>query len=306
MVVANGHHWDARTPEYPGTFDGYQIHSHDYRNPFEPYDFRGQAILIVGAGNSAMDISSELSQRPIGERVYVSMRHGVWVLPKYIDGRPADKISLPLWMPSKVGRAAARRKIKKSIGKMETYGLPTPDHEPLDAHPSVSGEFLTRVGCGDIVPKGALNRLDGDGVVFADGTRERVDAIIWATGYNVTFPFLPQVDLTPDDDNTFPLFKRMVKPGRETLFFLGLAQALPTLVNFAEQQSKLVVAALRGEYAFPDPDAMQTAIVADEQEHAGHFYDSPRHRMQIDFTRYVADLHKEIQRGADRVSTPVQ
>ena len=154
VVVANGHHWDARTPEYPGTFDGYQIHSHNYRNPFEPYDFRDKAILIVGAGNSAMDISSELSQRPIGDRVVVSMRHGVWVLPKYIDGRPSDKISLPAWVPGKVGRAAARRKIKKSIGKMETYGLPTPDHEPLDAHPSVSGEFLTRVGCGDIVPKG--------------------------------------------------------------------------------------------------------------------------------------------------------
>ena len=47
---------------------------------------------------------------------------------------------------------------------MEGYGLPKPDHEPLDAHPSVSGEFLTRVGCGDISPKGAMERLDGDGV----------------------------------------------------------------------------------------------------------------------------------------------
>ncbi|MEM9516577.1 MAG: NAD(P)-binding domain-containing protein [Actinomycetota bacterium] len=305
VVVANGHHWDARTPEYPGTFDGYQIHSHNYRNPFEPYDFRNKNILIVGAGNSAMDISSELSQRPIGDRVVVSMRHGVWVLPKYIDGRPSDKIALPAWVPGKVGRAAARRKIKKSIGKMETYGLPAPDHEPLDAHPSVSGEFLTRVGCGDIVPKGAIDRLDGDGVVFADGTREEFDAIIWATGYNVTFPFLPQVDLTPADDNTFPLYKRMVKPGRETLFFMGLAQPLPTLVNFAEQQAKLVAAALQGRYQFPPRPEMQETIDADEQEHLGHFYDSPRHRMQVDFTKYVADLHKEIARGAERASTPV-
>jgi len=255
----------------------------------------------VGAGNSAMDISSELSQRPIAQRCVVSMRHGVWVLPKYVDGKPSDKVSLPPWMPSKVGRALARRKIVKTIGRMEDYGLPKPDHRPLDAHPSVSGEFLTRVGCGDIAPKGGLERLDGDGVVFADGSREQFDAIVWATGYNVTFPFLKLPELTPRD-NAFPLFKRMVKPGRENLFFLGLAQPLPTLVNFAEQQSKLVAAAITGDYAFPSDDEMSATIVADEEEHLGHFYDSPRHRMQVDFNTYVADLHEEIASGAERSS----
>lgn len=52
--------------------------------------------------------------------------------------------------------------------------------KPLEGHPSVSGEFLTRVGCGDIAPKGVIDRLDGDGVIFADGSREELDAIIWA------------------------------------------------------------------------------------------------------------------------------
>ena len=182
-------------PTYPGTFDGYQVHSHHYRDPFSPYDFRGKSVMVVGAGNSAMDISSELSQRPIADKLFISMRRGVWVIPKYIDGKPADKASLPTWMPAKVGRSLARKKIRKTIGNMEDYGLPKPDHRPLDAHPSVSGEFLTRVGCGDIQPKGGIDRLDGDGVVFTDGTREQIDAIVWATGYNVTFPFLRIPDL---------------------------------------------------------------------------------------------------------------
>ncbi|WP_340694134.1 NAD(P)-binding domain-containing protein [Hyphomonas sp.] len=299
VAVANGHHWDARMPTYPGHFDGYQVHSHHYRDPFEPYDFRGKNVMIVGAGNSAMDISSELSQRPIAHRLFISMRRGVWVLPKYMDGSPADKAALPPWLPAKLGRKLARAKIKKTIGMMEDYGLPKPDHEPLDGHPSVSGEFLTRVGCGDIVPKGGIERLDGDSVVFSDGSREKVDAIVWATGYNVTFPFLKQKELMPQE-NTFPLYKRMVKPGFENMFFLGLAQPLPTLVNFAEQQSKLVAAALNGEYAFPDAAEMDRITMADEQDHLGHFYDSPRHRMQVDFGVYVADLLKELKRGAKR------
>ncbi|MEO1569418.1 MAG: NAD(P)-binding domain-containing protein [Pseudomonadota bacterium] len=304
LIIANGHHWDPRWPEYPGAFTGYQVHSHHYRDPFEPYDFRGKRVLIVGAGNSAMDIASELGQRPLASRLHVSMRRGVWVLPKYMNGQPADKAVLPGWMPTGVGRALARRAIKKTIGNMEDYGLPKPDHEPLDAHPSVSGEFLTRVGCGDIVPKGAMERLDGDGVVFRDGTREPFDAIVWATGYNVSFPFFTAPDLTPQD-NSFPLFKRMVKPGFNTLFFLGLAQPLPTLVNFAEQQSKLVSRAIGGAYQLPPNAQMELTIKADEAAHAGHFYQAARHTMQVDFNRYVADLMQEIKRGEKRAGASV-
>jgi cation diffusion facilitator CzcD-associated flavoprotein CzcO len=299
LFVANGHHWDPRLPTYPGTFDGHQVHSHHYRDPFEPYDFRGRRVLVVGGGNSAMDLSSELSQRPIAERLFISLRRGVWVMPKYMNGQPADKQAMPAWMPKALGRRLARAAIRRAVGNMEDYGLPKPDHEPMEAHPSVSGEFLTRVGCGDVVPKPGIDRLDGDGVVFTDGSRERIDAIVWATGYNVTFPFFTDPELTPRD-NAFPLFKRMVKPSFENLFFLGLAQPLPTLVNFAEQQSKLCARALTGEYAFPSPGEMERVIEADERAYLGHFYDSPRHRMQVDFATYVADLQREIERGRRR------
>ena len=304
LFVGNGHHWDPRTPDdYPGqdTFAGYQIHSHHYEDPFDPYDFRGKKVLVVGAGNSAMDISSELSQRPICEKLIISMRRGVWVLPKYLGGQPADKAILPSWLPMSVGRALARSKIKKEIGNPEDYGLPKPDHEPLDAHPSVSGEFLTRVGCGDITAKGAIERFEPSAVVFTDGTREEIDAIVWATGYKVSFPFFDDPNLTPDE-NRFPLFKRMVKPGYENLFFLALAQPLPTLVNFAEQQSKLAAAAVMGEYALPSAAEMERITLADEKTHMGHFYETARHTMQLDFNTYVRDLMQEIEKGRKRAS----
>ncbi|MFT6517974.1 MAG: cation diffusion facilitator CzcD-associated flavoprotein CzcO [Candidatus Azotimanducaceae bacterium] len=301
LLVANGHHWDPRTPVYPGAdiFKGYQVHSHHYRDPFGPYDFRGKRVLVVGAGNSAMDIASELSQRPIAERLYISMRRGVWVLPKYMNGQPADKAVLPGWMPAGIGRKLARSMIKKQLGNPQDYGLPKPDHEPLDAHPSVSGEFLTRVGCGDIAPKGALERFDENGVTFADGTHEDIDTVVWATGYNISFPFFDDQTLQPVD-NHFPLFKRMIKPGHENLIFLALAQPLPTLVNFAEQQSKLVAALMMGTYELPTDADMQRITGIDEQAHMGHFYATARHTMQVDFNTYVKDLTKEIERGRKR------
>ncbi len=55
---------------------------------------------------------------------------------------------MPPWMPKKLGLAIARRKIKKSLGQMQDYGLPEPDHEPLGAHPSVSIDFLAKAGSG--------------------------------------------------------------------------------------------------------------------------------------------------------------
>lgn len=301
LIVANGHHWDPRIPdEYPGKFDGYQVHSHNYRDPFSDYDYRGKHVLVVGGGNSAMDICSELSQRPLAGSLHVSLRRGVWILPKYVNGQPADKAVLPSWMPTRIGRALARAAIKKNVGNMEDYGLPKPDHQPLDGHPSVSGEFLTRLGCGDIKVQGAIERLDGDAVVFKDGNRISFDAIIWATGYKISFPFFKDAALRPGGDNRFDLFKRMIRPGYENLFFMGLAQPLPTLVNFAEQQSKLVAAYLSGRYAMPDEKSVTRIIESDTAFHSGHFYNSPRHTIQVDFNAYVADLLKEIKRGEKR------
>ncbi|MCX2981824.1 NAD(P)/FAD-dependent oxidoreductase [Halieaceae bacterium IMCC14734] len=301
LIVANGHHWDARLPDYPGleSFAGYQTHSHHYLDPFEPYDYRGKRVVVVGAGNSAMDIASELSQRPICEKLFVSMRRGVWVLPKYVNGKPVDKTPMPGWIPRRMLRALARRKIKELTGNPEDYGLPRPDHEPLDAHPSISSEFLTRVGSGDITPKGAIDHIDANGVVFVDGSREDVDAILWATGYQISFPFFSDPALQAPE-NRFPLFKRMVKPGYENLYFLGLAQAVPTLVNFAEQQSKWIVEAIGGAYSLPTDDSMKQIINTDEKTYLGNFYDTPRHTMQCEFDPYVADLQKDLALGRRR------
>ena len=82
-------------------------------------------------GNSGLDIASELAQRWLTKKLYVSARRGVWVLSKYRDGMPADKMMTPPDIPREVGLKLAREKIRATVGKMSDYGLPEPDHEPL-------------------------------------------------------------------------------------------------------------------------------------------------------------------------------
>ena len=86
----------------------------------------------------------------------------------------------------------------------------------------------------------------------------------------------------------------------DNLIFMELAQPLPTLVNFAEQQAKLVGAYLTGRYRPPAPAEMQAVIVKDEAMYLGGYYASLPHTIQVDFNTYVHDLKQEIAKGGKR------
>jgi cation diffusion facilitator CzcD-associated flavoprotein CzcO len=247
-----------------------------------------------------MDIASELSHRSIAAQLWVSARRGVWVLSKYREGIPADKMMMPPWMPRKLGLRIARKKIKRAVGSMENYGLPKPDHEPLGAHPSVSADFLVKAGSGDLTCKPAIESFAGSTVSFTDGTSVEADVVVCATGYTMSFPFFDDSTLQPDAEHRFPLFKRMVLPGVDNLFFMGLAQSSPTIVNLAERQSNLVAKLLSGAYALPSPDEMRSIIAKDDAANLAQYYSAPRHTIQVDFARYVIDLGKEVAAGEKR------
>ncbi len=72
LVVANGHHWDPRYPDFPGEFTGETLHAHHYIDPRTPLDFSNSRILVVGIGNSAADIAVELSSKALGNTLNLS------------------------------------------------------------------------------------------------------------------------------------------------------------------------------------------------------------------------------------------
>ena len=135
-------------------------------------------------------------------------------------------------------------------GNPENFGLPKPNHRFLEAHPTVSSEFLLRLGSGDATAKPDVAELLGDKVRFADGSIEQIDVIIYATGYNITFPFFDP-DFISAPDNKLHLYKRMFMPGMDDLVFIGLAQAIPTLFPFVELQGRLLAEYLSGDVGAP-------------------------------------------------------
>ncbi len=309
LVVGNGHHWDPRYPDFPGTFDGKTIHSHHYIDPTEPLDLRDQRILVVGIGNSAADIASELSQKSYGNKVFLSTRSGAWVIPKYLFGRPVDEVVSTFPQVSlKFQRRMARWSPKLISGSPERYGLPTPNHNFLEAHPTISSELLLRIGSGDITAKPNVRELEGDRVNFEDGSSEPIDVIIYATGYNITFPFFDEEFLSAPG-NVLGLYKRMLHPDIDDLVFVGFAQALPTLFPFVENQCRLLGNYLTGRYRPPSPDEMRAVITEDQQKYGGHYVDRPRHTQQVDYYVYVYEMdRKELPEGARRAAErgPVQ
>ncbi len=96
VMIANGHHSVPRWPHFPGQhlFKGHIMHSHSYKDPRTGYDFTNKNVVVVGIGNSGVDIANELSHC-VSKQVYLSTRSGAWIWPKFIRGLAMDHILTP-------------------------------------------------------------------------------------------------------------------------------------------------------------------------------------------------------------------
>ncbi len=174
LVVANGHHREPRWPDppFPGEFSGRQMHAHDYVGPD---GFEGKSVVVLGMGNSAMDIAVELSS--VAEHVYLASRRGAHIVPKFAFGRPIDSFNTALPVPWSVKRAFFSLIVRGTIGRPEDVGLPKPDHRLGEAHPTVSQRITERVRRGAVTPKPNIAELVGDRVRFTDGSEVAADVV---------------------------------------------------------------------------------------------------------------------------------
>ena len=289
VVVANGHHWSENRPDFPGEFTGKELHSHAYRVPDK---FHGRRVVVVGIGNSAADISCELSWHAAA--VTLSTRRSAHIVPRYLFGQPADKFTSPMVsrLPIGLQRKAYRALIRLARGRQSRYGLPPPDHELLEAHPTLSQDLLQLVRSGEIVVKPNIERLDGQTIWFEDGSSIDADVVIYATGYRVDFPFIP-MEVLVAKDNVLPLYRKVVHPDLHGLYFVGLIQPLGATMPLAEQQAEWVSRLIEGA-PLPSPHDMARSIEEDQRELEARYVPSKRHTLQVDFFPYKQLMMAEV------------
>ncbi|MET7471571.1 NAD(P)-binding domain-containing protein [Micromonospora sp. NPDC005222] len=296
VVVANGHNRSPKRPEpYPGECTAEQMHSHDYRGPEQ---LAGRRVLVVGGGNSAMDIAVDASYA--AARTLLSLRRGVWVVPKYLLGRPSDTLNgaLARRLPWRLRQRISQTMITTAVGSPSRYGLPAPAHGFLQDHPTLSDALLSRLTHGDIQARPGIARFDGDRVEFTDGRADEVDLVVWCTGYRVEMPFLDAA-LVGDGADRLPLYRHVFHLDASGLAFVGLMQSTGAAFPLVEAQARLVAARLAGTWAPPDA-ARQAAACREELRAATARWGQRRPHMRVDFDVYLAQLGRELAAGRRR------
>jgi hypothetical protein len=294
VVVATGLFWSPRLPDYPGSFSGIVSHSHEYRTP-QPY---AGGVLVVGAGQSAAEIAIEVST--VAERTFMSVRGGVHVIPRWIGHRPYDAADVaPLnQLRWRLLNAIYAWRVTRALGPRPAT-WPLPDRPLLEGIPIVSSEILPAVRRGAIAVKPGIDRLSGDSVRFVDGSDERIDRIVYATGYRISLPFLSSSPLSPES-RELPLYRRIIPPDLQGLYFAGFVDAPGGLLPVVETQGQWIAAALTGQLRLPPPERMRQAIEQAEPRTRQRFPDESPRSVRCDPHAYRRLLHADLRRARRR------
>ena len=283
LIVANGHHWNPRLPEYEGNFTGEFIHSHIYRTPL-PY--RGKRVLIVGGGNSACDIAVDIARH--ADFTAISWRRGYYVVPKFMFGLPPDQFNAKThWIPTWIHKRLNFLTWYLVTGGNKRHGLPVPEHALTESHPVINSNLLYHIRHGDIFPRRDIQRFDGQTVYFTDGTSEDYDTVIVATGYKITFPFfdISFLDYTQSDVD---LYLRMFHVDHPSLVFMGLIQAQGCLWTLSEVQAQLMAHYVMGTYQRPTD--IKERIQKEIDHIKRNYSQSIRHNLEVNYHRYQKQL----------------
>ena len=292
VLIANGHHWDPSVPDFGGSFSGEVMHSHDYRTPDV---LAGKDVIVVGIGNSGTDIAVEAAEH--ARSVVLSTRRSAHIVPRYLFGRPVDQFTsarfarLPIWAQ----RIPYRALLLAARGRQSSYGVPVPKHKLLQEHPTLSQDLLGLVRDGAIIIKPNIERLDNGKVRFVDGTASRADLLMYATGYRISFPFLPD-EVLRVKDNVIPLYRKVIHPEQSGLYFMGLIQPLGAIMPLVELQAEWVARILQGA-PLPSTGDMHAAIAGDQDVLRRRYVNVPRHTLQVDYFPYKRLMEREVAKA---------
>lgn len=289
VVVCSGAQWHPNQPQLPGTFAGEVRHSITYRSAAE---LSGQRVLIVGAGNSGVDIACDAAAN--AHSAAISMRRGYWIIPKHLFGKPVDVIgeSGP-HLPARLESRIFGRLLRLVEGDLRAAGLQKPDHRLLESHPIVNSQMLHHLRHGDLVAKPDIVDTEGSTVRFADGSEADYDLVILATGYEQRVPFAQ--DLFGDSHHP-DLYLSAFSRQHQGLYAVGFIETNSGAYRMFDLQAQLIASYIADSERNPaNARRFSLRIARDRPDLTGglRFVASPRHQGYVHaptFKRYLVNL----------------
>ncbi|KAK6912666.1 Flavin monooxygenase-like [Dillenia turbinata] len=193
VIVATGENAEPLIPEIQGIkeFHGPVLHTSVYKSGSE---FKNQKVLVVGCGNSGMEVSLDLCRNNAIPHMVV--RNSVHVLPREILGASTFGIAMALnkWLPLRLVDKFLLLMANFSFGNTDRFGLRRPKTGPLELKNVTGKTPVLDVGAFSLIKSGKIKVMDGvkeitrNGAKFVDGQEREFDSIILATGYKSNVP----------------------------------------------------------------------------------------------------------------------
>lgn len=251
VVVATGYDVVPKMPEWPGAdgFSGELIHARDYRTA-EP--FRGREVLVVGAGNTGIEIAHHL--RVGGAKgVAVSMRTPPNIFPRDWLGASLNPPAVLIErLPRAIGDRVLQLTQRVIYGDLTPYGLPRSPQGPLAAmatrsvSPAIDDGFVDDLKRGDVELVPTIREFDGRDVVLADGRRVQPDVVIAATGYARGLePLVGHLGVLRSGDGHPVVPDGGPVPGAPGLYFVGYVPAISGQLRQARLQGRRMARSVR-------------------------------------------------------------
>ncbi|MEH0524592.1 NAD(P)/FAD-dependent oxidoreductase [Streptomyces stelliscabiei] len=293
VVVCTGAQWHPNVPDLPGDFSGEIRHTVTYRSSAE---LRGKRVLVVGAGNSGLDIACDAARS--ADHAAISMRRGYWFIPKHLFGRPVDTIAaggphLPMWLQQKLFGGLLRL----LNGDPRRLGLQQPDHKLFETHPALNSLLIHHLQHGDITARPGIARTEGRTVHFTDGSSDDFDLILLATGYVHTVPVAQKYF---GDEQHPDLYLSSFSREHEGLFGVGFVETNSGAYQLFDSQAQLIASYIRDAGAgVPTAERFARRIRSDRPDLSGglRFVDSPRHTGYVHsdaFVKYLGKVAEEM------------
>ncbi|KAI7725226.1 hypothetical protein M8C21_005632 [Ambrosia artemisiifolia] len=230
LVVATGENAEAVVPEIQGIerFEGVVRHTSEYKSGCE---FRGKRVLVIGCGNSGMEVSLDLCR--YNASPFMVVRNSVHVLPREMFGLTTFGIAMALlkWLPLRMVDRLILFMANLTLGNTEKLGLRRPKTGPLELKnatgktPVLDTGALSLIKSGNIkVVEQGVREITRNGAKFMDGQQIAFDSIVLATGYKSNVPFwLKGSDFFTDDGMPKTPFPNGWK-GENGLFTVGFTR----------------------------------------------------------------------------------